>query len=277
MPSPEIAIAETPAAARLGALRARVRAIERGGAAGPGRVFRLGLEAVDGALPAGGLARGAVHEIGGAGEVDAMGAATGFCAALLRRLAAEAAGPVLWCTARDDLYAPGLAEFGLDPDRLIVVRARRRQDRLWAMEEGLGCPALAAVVGEVAAPGPIESRRLQLAAERGGVTGFVLMPPAAAPDQGGAGRRRASAAASRWRLSAAPGATPEADPGFAGGSAEASAVGAPRWRVALLRCRGGVPRSWNLEWDHATGRFRLAAAPGDGLSVPSSAPARRRA
>jgi protein ImuA len=264
MPSPEIAIAETPAAARLGALRARVRAIERGGAAGPGRVFRLGLEAVDGALPAGGLARGAVHEIGGAGETDAMGAATGFCAALLRRLAAEVAGPVLWCTARDDLYAPGLAEFGLDPDRLIVVRARRRQDRLWAMEEGLGCPALAAVVGELAAPGPIESRRLQLAAERGGVTGFVLMPPAAAPDQGGAGRRRASAAASRWRLSAAPGAAPEAS-------------AAPRWRVALLRCRGGVPRSWNLEWDHATGRFRLAAAPGDGLSVPSSAPARRRA
>ncbi len=266
MPSPEIATVESPAAARLGALRARVRAIERGAAAGPGRVFRLGLEAVDGALPAGGLARGAVHEIGGAGEVDAMGAATGFCAALLRRLAAEAAGPVLWCTARDDLYAPGLAEFGLDPDRLIVVRARRRQDRLWAMEEGLGCPALAAVVGELAAPGPIESRRLQLAAERGGVTGFMLMPLEAAPDQGGAGRRRASAAASRWRLSAIPGATPEAD-----------AVGAPRWRVALLRCRGGVPRSWNLEWDHATGRFRLAAAPGDGLSVPSSAPARRRA
>lgn len=266
MPSPEIATAETaetPAAARLGALRARVRAIERGGAAGPGRVFRLGLEAVDGALPAGGLARGAVHEIGGAGETDAMGAATGFCAALLHRLAAEAAGPVLWCTARDDLYAPGLAGFGLDPDRLIVVRARRRQDRLWAMEEGLGCPALAAVVGEIAVPGLVEGRRLQLAAERGGVTGFLLMPPAAAPDQGGGGRRP-SAAASRWRLSAIPGAAPEAD-------------AAPRWRVALLRCRGGVPRSWNLEWDHATGRFRLAAAPGDGLSVPSGAPARRRA
>lgn len=263
MPSPEVATDET-AGTRLAALRARVRAIERG-AAIPGRVFRLGLEAVDGALPGGGLARGAVHEIGGVGEVDAMGAATGFCAALLRRLTAGTAGPVLWCVARDDLYAPGLVGFGLDPDRLIVVRARRRQDRLWAMEEGLGCPALAAVVGEVAAPDLVESRRLQLAAERTGVTGFLLPGhAAAAPDRGG--RRRTSAAATRWRLSAVPGATSEAE-----------GVGAPRWQVALLRCRGGVPRSWNLEWDHATGGFRLAAAPGDGLSAPSSAPVRRRA
>ncbi|MFQ5954062.1 MAG: ImuA family protein [Kiloniellales bacterium] len=229
-------------------------------------MLRLGLEAVDGALPEGGLRLGSVHEIGGVGEADAMGAATGFCVALLRRLAREAlpgAGAVLWCTARDDLYAPGLIRFGLDPDRLIVVRARRREDRLWAMEEGLGCPALSAVVCEARPPGPTEGRRLQLAAERGGVTGFLLHRPEAVPGRGGAGP--ASAAATRWRLSAIPGEAPEV-----GG------IDAPRWRAELLRCRGGMRRVWVMEWDHETGGFRLAAALRHGPSGPARAPARRR-
>ena len=262
---PALAAADRPA--RLEALRDRVRAIERAGAARPGRVLRLGVEAVDGALPEGGLALGAVHQIGGAGEADAMGAATGFCLALLRRLVLEAppgADAVLWCTAGDDLYAPGLAGFGLGPERLLVLRARRREDRLWAMAEGLGCPALAAVVCEARPPGPLQGRRLQLAAERGGVTGFLLHRPEAAPGRGdGAGA--ASHAATRWRLSAVPGAAPEA-----GGP------GAPRWRVALLRCRGGLPRSWVMEWDHGTDGFRLAAASGHGSSGPASLPADRR-
>jgi protein ImuA len=242
---------------RLAALRARVRAIERGGAVHPGRVLRLGLEAVDAALPDGGLGLGAVHEIGGVGEVDAMGAATGFLAALLSRLLGHEAGPVMWCVARDDLYAPGLAGFGLDPDRLLVLRARREAERLWAMEEGLGSAALAAVVCEVAAPSLIEGRRLQLAAERGGVTGFLMCRPEAAP--------RASAAMTRWRLSAAPS---ERDP--AGGP------GAPCWRAELMRCRGGRPGDWIVEWDHATGGFRLVAAVRDGSADPASAAADRQ-
>jgi protein ImuA len=250
-------------AERLEALRARVRTIERGGAARPGRVLRLGLAAVDAALPDGGLGLGAVHELGGTGEVEAMGAATGFCAALLSRLMSREAGPVLWCTARDDLYAPGLARLGLDPDRLLVLRARREAERLWAMEEGLGYAALAAVICEVGSPGLVAGRRLQLAAERGGVTGFLLCRPEAVRRLDA---RPASAAVTRWRLAAVP-----SDRTLAGGP------GAPRWRAELLRCRGGRPGDWIVEWDHATGGFRLAAAVRDGSVDPASATERRSA
>ena len=73
-----------------------------------------------------------------------------------------------WCRRQDGLYGPGLAAFGLDPGRLIVVRARTDKDVFWAMEEGLRCSRLVAVVGEVGALDCSAGRRLQLAARAGG-------------------------------------------------------------------------------------------------------------
>src|SRR5438477_672162 len=147
---------------RLAALRERVRTLESGG--GVLRVLPFGLPAVDAALPGGGLALGALHEIMGAGADEEDGAvAAAFAAGLLARLSRRHGGPVLWCLAGDDLYAPGLAAHGLTPERLIVARCRDDADILWAMEEGLRCPALAAVLGEVGALAPTAGRRLQLA------------------------------------------------------------------------------------------------------------------
>src|SRR5438105_12012218 len=45
-------------------------------------------------------------------------------------------GVVLWCLSRPDLYGPGLDTHGLDPGHLILVRAPRDTEILWAMEEG---------------------------------------------------------------------------------------------------------------------------------------------
>jgi len=78
------------------------------------------------------------------------------------------AGPVLWCLKRPDLYGPGLIAHGLDPSRLVLVLAKRDDEILWAMEEGLRMPGLAAVVGEVGRLPMVAGRRLQLAAERSG-------------------------------------------------------------------------------------------------------------
>src|SRR5215469_14130796 len=83
-------------------------------------------------------------------------------------------GTVLWCLSRPDLYGPGLAAHGLDPARLVLVRAPRDAEILWAMEEGLRSTGLAAVVGEVGTLAAVASRRLQLAAERSGITAFLL-------------------------------------------------------------------------------------------------------
>ena len=229
----------------LAALRARVAAIERGGAerAADAAVVRFGAEDIDQALPGGGLARGALHEIGAApdGAESAFAAACGFAAALAAR-AVGARGTLLWCAREGGLYAPGLAAFGLEAARLLAVRAPRAEDALWTLEEALraGVPA---AVGEAAADATA-SRRLQLAARAGGGL-CLLLPPAGRP-------ARAAAAATRWRIAPLPSA-----PRPGGGP------GAPRWKLSLTRCRGGAlrqggaPRDWTVEWRHETHRFSL--------------------
>ncbi len=222
----------------LAALRARIAAIEYGADApgdAPGAA-PLGAAEIDAALPGGGLARGAVHEIAAADN----SAGAGF-AALAAARAAGGGGLALWCAREGDLYAPGLAAFGLDTARLIVARAARPEDALWTLEEALRA-GVSAVVGEAAA-GFAASRRLQLAARAGGGLCLLLPPPDRPPG--------ALAAATRWRVS------PAASAPRAGG--RPAPPGAARWRLALTRCRGGAPRSWTVEWHVETNRLSVAA------------------
>ena len=73
-----------PRPASLAALRDRIRQIELPLRHG---VLPFGVPAIDDALPGGGLARGAVHEILGAGGDEEDGAAAaGFAAAILARI-----------------------------------------------------------------------------------------------------------------------------------------------------------------------------------------------
>jgi protein ImuA len=198
-------------AAVLAELRGRIRRMEGIGGADGSRFLPLGVPEVDGALPEGGLPLGCLHEISGQHE-------------------ALHQGRMVWITRDDDLYAPGIAAYGLKPERLIVVSARRDSDILWAMEESLRCRSLAAVLGEIGDIDMVASRRLQLAAEASGVTALLLRS---------AGRRLgATASVTRWGLSAAPSRPIDGVPG----------LGLPRWRTRLLRCRGGQPGEWLLEW-----------------------------
>ena len=238
----------------LAALRARIAAIERGSVAqGRAPAVRLGPAVLDRALPGGGLARGAVHEISAAaadGTAGAAGfaAASGFAAAVAGR-AAGADGAVLWCARAGDLHAPGLSAFGLDTARLIAVHAPRPEDAAWAVEEALraGVPA---VVGEVAVD-LTASRRLHLAARaRGGLCLLLRRPDRPAGTV---------AAATRWQVAPVP-AAPR----------RGGAPGAARWRLSLTRCRGGAPRGWIVEWCHETHRLALVAPLAD-----RAAPARR--
>jgi protein ImuA len=238
-------------------LKAKVEGLERAGAAAfrPGtrrlqdRVVRLGLPELDAHLPWGGLPRGGLHELAGEGaDREQAAAASGFAAHWLAKL--QAAGPVLWISraaprAAIDLYAHGLRQLRLDPDRLILVAARKDDETLWAMEEGLKAKSLGAVLGEIGKLDLTASRRLQLAAEASGVTAFVLRRwrlmqlaerEAAQP----------IAAMTRWRIAALP------------------SEGGMRWKVELARCRGGRPNTWILEsgiMETADGSDRLHAAP----------------
>jgi len=245
-------------AARLAHLQDRIRRIERPNALRHG-VLPFGVAAIDGALPGGGLALGALHEIMGAGADEEDGAAAaGFAARIAGRLGG---GIILWAAKRGDLYAPGLAEHGLDPARIVRARALRDDDILWVLEEGLRAPnspgGVAAVVGEIGRLPMVASRRLQLAAERSGVTALILRRWRNAAEAAGE-RDRPSAALTRWRVSALPSADIMGEPG----------IGRPRWRVELLRVRGGVPDSWEVEVADATGHVSLSAELADRPAAP---------
>ena len=248
----------------LSELRERVRRIERSRLAIHG-VLPFGVAAIDRVLPDGGLARGALHEILGAGGDEEDGAlAAAFAAGILGRLAGD--GTVLWCLPRPDLYGHGLAAHGLDPAHIVLVRAPRDSEILWAMEEGLRTPGIAAAVGEVGTLAAVASRRLQLAAERSGITAFLLRRWR---DSGQAARERnlPNAAVTRWRIAALPSQPLRGEPG----------VGRPRWRVELLRCRGGEPACWEVEEADATCHVSLAAALADRPPVPVATEKFRRA
>jgi len=269
--------AGSPRPAEIEGLRARIRALELGDGAGALEVVSLGA-ALDRALPWGGLVRGALHEVAaapaagdgearahragaapglipgfnpGTGVTAATGAATGFAAGLLACLA-DADKLALWCLGAGDLYAPGLPAFGLDPARLVVVRARRAGEVLWVLEEALSSGRFAAVLGEDAGADLVAARRLQLAARARGSACLLL-------DRAGAAVPAASAL-SRWRVAPAP-----------GGACAGGGVGSARWQVELARCRGGAaPRRWTLEWCHETSRFAVAAVLADRPSVDRS-------
>lgn len=247
----------------------------------------LGAPGLDAAL-GGGLARAAIHEVM-ARDAGDLGAAHGFALALAARLAARpASGPrgesggrtgrVLVVQDEEavredgDLYGPGLALHGLDPARLVLVRAETTREALWATEQALRCPALAAVIAEISRVAGIydltASRRLTLAAREGATTGLVVRA-----GFGAHGTVLASAAATRWIVAAAP-----SRPGLAG------EPGLPAWSIALTRHRGGHEGSFHLEWNHDDRAFReldpaFAAETGaraEALSRPRPADARHR-
>jgi protein ImuA len=216
----------------LADLRRRIDGLENR-KAGRGGVLPFGVPALDAHLPGGGLALGALHEVMEEGEHGALAAL--FVAGILARRP----GPVLWCLARRDLFAPALACVGLHPDRVLYAETWREGEVLAAMEEALRHPGLAGVVGETGRLGLTPSRRLLLAAEASGIPAFAVRRGRADPEP--------NAAVTRWRIAPAP-----SDPVPAG-------LGRARWRVELLRARGAEPRGWLLGAPDAQGR--LAPSP----------------
>ena len=233
-----------PAPSALAELRGRIRALERPAARAQG-VHGFGVAALDGHLPEGGLALGALHEVAGGG-VDATpaAAATLFVAGILARLTA----PIVWCAASGDLFAPGLACAGLHPSRVLHTAAPDEKTVLLVMEEALRHPGLAAVVGELTRLPMVASRRLTLAAEKSGVMALALRRRR----EGKPAEDSLSAAATRWCITPAPSA-PLAVPG-------GQALGRARWHVALTRCRGGEPAEWMMEACDAQGCLGVSAA-----------------
>lgn len=219
------------------------------------------------------LARGALHEVQAARGAD-LPAATGFTLALALRASLSGTDmptrPLLWIrqdAAEAEFGRPealGLQALGLDPSRLVLVRAPDAAEVLRAAGDSVRCAGLGALIiepfGEPRALDLTATRRLSLRAATSGVTSFLLrMSTRALP----------TAVATRWQV--APAASV---PG------EANAPGAPAFTVTLLRHRGGEGErpveggSWNLEWDHEACSFRdLAPLSRAVVPVPAGRPA----
>jgi protein ImuA len=155
---------------------------------------------------------------------------------------------VLWVQERmailesGRIYPPGLGEADI-----LHVEARDARDALWAMEEGIRCAALSAVIGELygdpAALDFTATRRLAIASERSGVPCWLGRL---------GGTANLSGARMRWRVASAPSLLNPLDP---------RAPGAPAWHAELFRARGAPPGRWSIA--HEAGAFHLVSGTGD--------------
>ena len=133
---------------------------------------------LDELLPEGGVRRGALAEWLAAGE----GSGSGTLALLCAREACRDGGTLVVLDDRREFYPPAAVRLGIALEQLVVVRANNPADNLWALDQALRCPAVAAVL---AWPEKLDGRvfrRLQLAAEEGGGLGLLVRPEAARCD-----------------------------------------------------------------------------------------------
>ena len=166
---------------------------------------------------------------------------------------ADPARPVLWVQERMAILEAGrVYPPGIGGGELIHVEARDSRSALWAMEEGLRCAGLSAVIGELwgdpAALDFTATRRLAVAAERSGVAAFLIRL---------GGHANLSGARMRWRVASRPSLAHPLD---------ARAPGASAWDAELFRARGAAPGRWSLADEPQAGdahRLRVVADAGD--------------
>ncbi|RYY39057.1 MAG: Error-prone repair protein ImuA [Chitinophagaceae bacterium] len=194
----------------------------------------IGLGRINNAFPNGVFPRAALHEFICA-DAEGAAASAGFISGLLPSFL-KGGNAVLWVGSRRTLYPPALRAFGVAPEQVLFLDGLREKDIPWALAEALKCSALGAVVGELRQLSFTDSRRFQLAIESSSVPLFVLRRTQKAGS---------TTAVCRWQITPLASDPEEGLPG----------LGAPRWRVRLLKVRSGQPGSWDVEW--SSQRFRV--------------------
>jgi protein ImuA len=240
-------------------------------------VVETGVAAIDRVLPGQGLRVGATHEwfglpLGGEarpGEEAAGGGGPslppspgkarggpwvtplGVVSALARRAAEARQGPdarVLWIGRR---IWPMPLTLGPLLERSVFIDPECDAARFWAMDQALRCPGIGMVVADAMRLDMAGSRRLQLAAEHGGVTALLLRPSWE--------RGVISAAETRWMVRPTP------------PSASSQTERTARWEVELLRCKGGSLGAQGLRWTVEVSDACALRVPADVVDRPGEA------
>ena len=208
-------------------------------------LLRFGIEAMDGVFDDG-FPLHALHEVRCSPTRD-IGAASGFLAGLLTAASVRRPGRIAWirdpaCAVDGgQLFPAGLAMFGLDPARLLMVRPADLKTALWAGDEAAKCKDLSAVVlqvkGNPARFDMTATRRLMLKAQGNGLFVAILR-------QGG--EEEANGVATRWHVQARPSAP---DPDLETG------IGPLRLGLVLERNRNGRTGHWTIAWNQQGQQF----------------------
>lgn len=252
--SSSLPLPDRPSAEQLASLRAELsRSCET-----RGPTLAFGITQIDDRLADHGLDGAGLHEVAAAtASLNDDAATTLFAAGIAARFASSGRRTVLWALSKFDLYAPGLEQVGLGPDRILYAQGGKDAQVLAMAEDGLRDGSLACVIAEVKAADMTATRRLQLAASDG-KTPMLLYRRHRTRER--CPLSTLSAAMTRWRIGCAESAP-----------LPHSGVGRPRWSVELVRQRAGNPFTLELEACDEQGRLALPAA------VAHRAAARRRA
>jgi protein ImuA len=136
---------DRPRADQIAALRAQLAHAQS--RHGPALAF--GLAALDDRLADHGLDGAGLHEIAPARpSLSDDAAATLFAAGIAARFASQPGSTVLWALSKFDLYAPGLEQVGLGPDRILYAQGRKDAEVLAMAEDALRDGSVACVIAE---------------------------------------------------------------------------------------------------------------------------------
>ena len=211
-------------------LQHRIERIETSARVDDGQVISSGCAAMDQLLPGGGYRRGTLIEWVSTSSTSASCSSVGGCGAdylsLLAAANASADGGAIVIADRDRQFnPPAAAAIGIDLGNLVVIRPPeekslhdRRYDEefFWAIDQALGCSAVAAVWGAMDRVGERWFRRFQLSAEATGTMGLFVRP-SSAMDQ-------PAWSEVRWRVAAQNSTT--------------NAAAIQQVELTLARCRG---------------------------------------
>lgn len=135
-----------------------------------------GSRVIDELVGEGGFGRGDLVEwlADGSGRSGGWGSGASSLALVGAAAASREGGKVVVVDRRGSFYPPAAVTWGVALEALVVVRAANEADELWAVDQVLRSDQVASVV---AWPERLEGRvfrRLQLAAEEGGVVGMLI-------------------------------------------------------------------------------------------------------
>lgn len=170
-------------------LQHRIERIETSGRVDDGHTISSGCAAVDDLLPEGGYRRGTLIEwVSGLSLRSSGGCGADFLSLLTAANACADGGALVVADRHRRFYPPAAAAMGIDLGNVVVIRPpeeksphdRRYDDEFfWAIDQALGCSAVAAVWGAIDQIGERWFRRFQLSAEASGTMGLFVRPGSA--------------------------------------------------------------------------------------------------